>query len=805
MFKNYLRIAWRNLLKQRAFSLINISGLAIGLTACILIFLFVQDEIGYDRFHENVDRIYRVLNERQADGKVLSRAATPPGYAPTMKNEFPEVMEAVRFFDMGKRLFEHANQRFLEENFLLADSNVFKVFSFRLLAGDPNTALTNPASLVISQKIAQKYFGDENPLGQVLKLQAHHDFQITGVMADLPENSHLKIDFLGAFATLYTFESAERLQNFIWQQFFTYLLLPENYDSKILEAKFPAFIEKFAEPQTSQYGFSYQPYLQPLADVHLRSSHLQFDIAQKGDIDYVYAFSFVAVFILLIACFNFMNLSTARAVQRAREVGMRKVVGAQRAQLVRQFLCEAILLAILALAIAIGLVELALPEFNDFTGKTLALNYAGSWLAALGVLVVTLAVGVFAGSYPAFFLSRFQPIKVLKGQPILSSRETKLGLRKILVIAQFTISLILIVGTAIVIEQLHFLRNKKLGFDKEQVVVFPLRGDEMALNYEAIKNELLSRSAITSATAFYGTPGGGIAGDDIRLPGSPTKFSTYMILLDFDYIRTFGMEVIAGREFSKEFSTDPDEAFVLNETAVKGLGWASPEEAIGKEVEWESWGSEVAFKKGRVIGVVRDFHVQSLRVEIAPVVLHIFEPAYSSIAVKIQPDDIPGTLDHLEKVWGKWAPAWPFEYAFLDQNLDAQYRSEEKLGQIFGVFSFIAIFIACLGLFGLASFTAQQRTKEIGIRKVLGATVAGIVGLLSRDLIKLVVIASFIAAPVAYFAMTSWLDNFAYRISVSADMFLLAGVLTLGIAFFTVSYQAIRAALANPIDSLKCE
>ncbi|HEX9654707.1 MAG TPA: ABC transporter permease, partial [bacterium] len=558
MFQNYFKIALRNLLQHRAFSLINISGLAIGLTAGILIFLFLQHEMSYDRFHAHADRIYRVVNERHGEGKVFYRAATPPGYAATMKSEFPEVIEAVRFFDMGKILVEHDDRRFFEENFLLADSTVLKVFSFELLAGDPNTALTSPSTVVISKKMAQKYFGDADPVGQILRLQTRRDFKITGVMADLPENSHLKFDFLGSFSSLYNLESAERLRNFIWQQFTTYLLLPENYDSKKLEAKLPAYIAKYAEPQTSKFGFSYKPFLQPLTDVHLRSVQLDFDIAQKGDIHHVYAFAMVAAFILLIACFNFMNLSTARAANRAKEVGLRKVVGAQRGQLVHQFLSESILMTILSLAIALGLVELLLPAFNGLTGKTLTLNYARNWLAAFGLVSLSLAVGILAGSYPAFFLSRFQPVNVLKGSSFFSPRGTKAGLRRILVVTQFTISLALIVGTFIVLEQLHFLKNKKLGFEKEQIVVLPIRNDEMRRNCEGIKNELLTRPEIVSATVFYGTPGGMLAGDDIRFPGSPTHWSTYMILLDRDYLKTFGMEIIAGRGFSHEFSTDAD-------------------------------------------------------------------------------------------------------------------------------------------------------------------------------------------------------------------------------------------------------
>ncbi|MFB3132786.1 MAG: FtsX-like permease family protein, partial [Rhodothermales bacterium] len=509
----------------------------------------------------------------------------------------------------------------------------------------------------------------------------------------------------------------------------------------------------------------------------------------------------IALFILLIACFNFTNLATARSMQRAREVGMRKVIGAQRGQLIRQFLGESIVLALGALVLAVGLVALVLPAFNTFTGKTLSLDLTRDLGLVAGLLGMGLMVGLMAGSYPAFFLSAFRPIEVLKGAGRVRGGGFS-AVRKGLVVAQFAISTVLIIGAAVVFSQIDYVKNKKLGFDKEQVVVLPIRGD-IDDNLETVKAELVRHAGIVSATASWGIPGGVVPGDDIRLPGSQSTWPTVVFTVDHDYVRTYGMELAAGRDFSRDFPADTSEAFILNETAARDLGWPL-DEAVGQEIWWDEWGRD-DIRKGRVVGVVKDFHYNSLHQAIGPLVMLIHPSSFGHLSVRIRPEGVAATLDVLEQTWTTWAPGWPFEYYFLDEDLADEYEAEEKVGQLAGGFSLLAIVIACLGLFGLAAFSAEQRTKEIGIRKVLGASVGGIVVLLSKDITRLVLAAFVIAAPLAYLAMQRWLDAFVYRVDISWWIFLLAGLAALAIAWLTVSYQSIKAALADPVEALRYE
>ncbi len=798
MWTNYLKIALRNLRRYRGHTAINVAGLAVGLACCLLIFLFVQDEQRYDRFHDDAGRIYRVVNERLADGSATHRAATPPAMGPALVREFPEVLQAARFFNLGKTLVERDDQQFFERNVWIADSTVFDLFSFRLLQGDPQTALVAPYALVVSQSMARKYFGEADPLGQTLVLSGRNTFTITGVMEELPAQSHIAVNFLGSFATMKDFASEARLQNWIWQQFYTYILLPEGRDPAQLEAKFPAFIARYADPETSTRGFNYRTYLQPLTAVYLRSANLRFDFGMRGNVTYVYAFSIIALFILLIACFNFMNLTTARSTQRAREVGMRKVIGAQRGQLVRQFLGESVLLVMGALVLAAGLVALALPAFNTFTGKALSLDPS----LVVGLVGVGLMVGLLAGSYPALFLSAFRPIEVLKGAAGRPGGGGLSAVRKGLVVTQFVISTVLIIGAAVVFRQLDYVQTKTLGFDKEQVVILPIRGD-IDDNLETVKAELLRHPGIVSATASWGTPGGIVPGDDIRMPGSDNTWPTNVFTVDHDYLYTYRMELAAGRDFSRAFPADTSTAFILNETAARDLGW-SLDEAVGQEIWWDEW-SRDAVKKGRVIGVVKDFHYNSLHQAVGPLVMHLYPSVFGHVSVRIRPEETAATLAVLEQTWTTWAPGWPFEYYFLDEDLAAMYEAEEKAGQLAALFALLAVVIACLGLFGLSAFSAEQRTKEIGIRKVVGASAASIVLLLSKEVTRLVLAAFVVAVPVAYFAMNWWLDDFAYRVEISWGIFLMAGSLTLAIAFLTVGYQAVKAALGDPVKALRYE
>ena len=809
MLKNYFKIAWRNLLRHRSFAFINIVGLAVGLACCLTIYLFVQDELRYDRFHAKADRIYRLVNTRILEGSQNQLAVTPPAYGPTLKAVFPEVENMVRLFSLGnKQLVAYEDKKFFESDFLLADSTFFDVFSFPLVRGNPTEVLKGPGTMVITESVARKYFGRQDPVNKTITFLGEIKFRVTGVMKDLPKHSHLKIGAVGAFSTLRAFTGPERLKNWRWQQFYTYIQLPEGYDPARLEAKLPAFLTRYAQPEISKLNMQYQSRLQPLTEVHLRSAELEYDIVQKGNINHVYAFSVIALFALLIACFNFMNLSTARSMLRAREVGLRKVIGANRWQLVRQFMGESLLLTALAMVLALGLTYFSLTVFNDWSGKILSLDEVVSPAFVAGIVGTVLLVGALAGVYPAFFLSAFQPVIVLKAQSG-SGKGGGYSLRKTLVVLQFTVSTVLISGTGVVFTQLRYIQEKDLGFSREQAIVLPLRNETMTRGYENLKTELLRNPAVTAATACYGIPGGLFAGDGIRLPGREQEISTNMFLIDPDYIPTLGMRMVAGRNFSRNYGTDAGEGFIINETAVKTFGFETPQKALGKEILWDKWQRGKApndtVKRGRVVGVVRDFHYKSLHQKVEPAVLHIVPEAFSSVVVRVRPDQLTATLDFLKAKWQSQAPDWPFEYQIVDEQFAGLYRSEQIFGRLFSLFTSLSIFIACLGLFGLATFMAQQRTKEIGVRKVLGASVTSIVALLSKDFLKLVLIAIAVSVPLAWYAMNRWLQDFAYRIDMPWWVFALAGVVAVLIAFVTVFYQSVKAALMNPVVSLRSE
>ena len=806
MFKNYFTVALRNLQRHKGYSLINILGLAIGLACCITIFLFVRDELRYDTFHANADRIYRIQNNTSSDGHQRRMASTPPAFGPTMKQLFPEVQQQVRLFNLWEQLVTYEDKKFLEKGFVLADSTIFDVFTLPLALGNPREALSGPNSLVVSESIARKYFGNQNPLNKELTIGGSDKMRITGVLKELPSHSHLKINALGSLRFLKTMGVEDaRMQSWRWQMMYTYVMLPAGYDAARLEAKLPAFLKQYAEPKLE--GGHYEGRLQPLRDIHLHSSSLEFDMAQTGDIRYVYAFSAIALFALLIACFNFMNLSTARSAQRAKEVGLRKVIGADRAQLVGQFLGESVILSLIALAAALVLVALALPAFNEWSGKNLSLGVTLQPLGIAGLLGTAVVVGLLAGSYPALFLSAFRPVKVMKGDLGLGGKGTY-SFRQVLVVMQFVVSTALIIATGIVFNQLRYIQQKNLGFAKEQLVFLPMRTIGMQQNYKALAQELLRNPNITGATASYGVPGGAHAGEGINLPGRADQYGINMYLVDHNYIPTMGMEMVAGRNFSEAFGTDEEEAFILNETAVKDLGWGKPSDALGREIYWNKWVGKTeadTVKRGRVIGVVKDFHFKSFHQKIEPLVLHIFPAGFNEFVVRIRPENTAATLSFLEQKWAKLAPNWPFGYKFLDDQFAKLYESEQAFGRLFGVFTGLSIFVACLGLFGLASFTAQQRTKEIGVRKVLGASVGSIVALLSKDFLKLVGIAFGLAAPLAWYFMGQWLQNFVYRVEMGWWVFAAAGLLALVIALLTISFQSIKAALTNPVRSLRSE
>jgi putative ABC transport system permease protein len=802
MLKNYLKIALRILRRYKAYSFINIAGLAIGMACCLLILAYVRHELSYDRYHKNAGQIYRVFEELDLPGNKSQMAVTPAPFAPAMENDFKEVVNAVRFMSSenigNKVLVSFKDNHFYEDKWFYADDSVFDIFTFPLVKGNPRTALKEPLSVVVTEEAAKKYFGDEDPIRKVLTVTDEYnqnDFLITGVLKNIPPNSHFRFDFLASFITVekhYRFN----LTNWFNHAYYTYLLLEQGSNPKDLEKKFPALIEKYAGKEGASV---LKPHLQPLASIHLHS-HLQHEIEANSDIVYVYVFSATAFFILLIACINFMNLATARYACRTREVGVRKVIGARRPQLVQQFLGESILFSLIALPVSILLVELLLPAFSSLIGRKLVFNYFSNWQVLIGLLGVTFFVGCLSGIYPAFFLSAFEPVRVLKGRMVSGSRGTHL--RKGLIVFQFAISIILMVSTAVIMNQVNYLRTKKLGFQKEQVLVLPLRSKEVRANHELLKNEFLKNPRIMNVTMSSGLPGrihyywvinSQLTGE---LLGANKKIMTaWVLMVDHDFLKTMGMELVKGRDFSPDFATDEKQAVIINESAAKEFGWTSP---LGMRVKTENM-------DGYVIGVVKDFHFRPLYQAIEPIVIYIKPSFFEYASMRISPNDIPSTLAYLKDRWNALAPNQPFEYFFLDSDFDSVYRSEERVGKLTASSTLLAVFIACLGLFGLASFTAEQRTKEIGIRKVLGASIPAIVRLLTREFTKWVVVANVVAWPVSYYVMHRWLQNFAYRTSIGLWNFLLAAAMTFAVALLTVSYQAVKAALANPVKALRYE
>jgi putative ABC transport system permease protein len=797
MFKNYLKIALRNIRRHPGFSFINITGLAIGMACCILIVLFVRDELSYDSYHAKADQIYRVIKKTETQGEMTTSISTPPPLGPALIHDFPEIVNYVRFIKPSREeiLIGYKEKKFYETRFFFADQTVFDIFSFRLIKGNPGTALQEPYSILITEEMADKYFGNEDPLGKVLNFNNREDYRITGVLKNIPPNSHFRFDFLASFATLNHYFILP-LDDWGSCAFSTYLLIPGRYSPEEIEKKFVGFLQS----HVGEDHFLKDLHLQPLTSIHLHS-HFKGEIEANGDMAYVYIYSAIALLILLIASINFINLSTARYLNRAREVGMRKVLGANRSQVIRQYLGESVFLTFIALPVSLILVELFLPVFNSLVRKELTVGYIHNFPFLLAIVAVTFIIGAVSGIYPALFLSAFQPTRIFRG--MFQSGPSRSRLRSILVLAQFSISILLIACTLIINNQLNYVRNKKLGFDKEQVLVLPLKERSILYMYRSIRNELLQNPNVIKVAIASDAPGQTGVNRNPFLPEGFDKADRILIhniRVDFDFIETMGIEIAEGRGFSPEFATDPSQAFILNEAAVKKIGWESP---LGKQLEWMAGGDK--YKKGVVIGVVKDFHFMSLHREIEPLVLHIWPRSYSNILIRIRPGEIRGTLAYVQKIWNRLAPNFPFVYSFLDEDFDKLYRSEERLGRIFIYFSLLSIFIASLGLIGLASYSAEQRTKEIGIRKILGASVSNIVLLLSKEFTRWALLANIIAWPLAYVIMSGWLQNFAYRAGIGLGTFLLTAILTFLIALVSVGFQSLRAALADPVKSLRYE
>lgn len=800
MLRNYLKVALRHLRRNRIHSFINITGLAVGMACCVVLLIYVQHEISYDRHHKKGDHIYRLAKGNSAN--------SPELWARALETELPEITHAVRLMHgFSQALVAYDDQQYREPLGLYADAKVFDVFTWPLLQGNPQTALQAPFTVVLSQSMARKYFGDANPLGQTLTIvgisnaEKKRDYRVTGVLAPQPGPSHIPFEYLVSFESVEVLNAAgEWGTPLSWTNRMTktYLLLRDQSDPAMVAAQLPAFFERHIANE--QYNRT-DAQLQSLTDIRLRSN-LQAEFEAGGTIASVYLFSALAGFILLIACINFMNLTTARAQQRVREVGVRKVLGAQRIQLVKQFLGESLLLSFLALLFAIILLEAALPLFNALAQKSLSLDYLANGPILLGLLGLTLLVGFASGCYPALFLSRFRPARVLKTG--LSNSRRGMTLRRSLVVFQFVVSTLLVASTAIVYDQLDYFQSKDLGFQEDQVVVLPIgRSASLNANWQVVKQELQQHPNILNVSGTHSLPSQFLNGFTYLPEGAAPEDRVPLssVSMDHDLIETLEMRLLAGRALSALLASDST-AFVLNEAAVQAMGWASPEDAIGKQMEWLF--PNLGFQ-GPVIGVVQDFHYQSLHNAISPMAFHITRFGANFIAARIRPENVPATLAHFETVWHQFETEFPFEYFFLNEQFAQQYEAEQRLGRIFGYGAGLAIVVACLGLFGLSAFTAEQRTKEIGVRKVLGASVGKIMLLLTKEFALLVCIALALAFPLGYLAMETWLAQFAYRIDISIWTFAVAGLLTLTVALLTVSYQSIKAALTDPVKSLRYE
>ena len=799
MLKNYLTIAWRNLARYKGYSFINIAGLGVGVACCLLILLFIQDEYRYDRHHPDTEQVYRVTREwLRPDGEPvlqLARISAPIG--PALEASFPEIEHATRLWATDA-LISYEDRHFEENDVFFAEPSLFAVFAIDLIHGDPATALDGPNKVILTTEMAAKYFGDRNPLGETLTAYGSVPLEVTGVMEPQPRTSHVHFNFLASLATTEPWFGVERLSQWgSYNNYATYLRLAPNADPDALQSRLPAFLRQHHPVDNQAEDFLY---LQRLTDIHL-TSHFDDEFAPNGNLTYVYLFAAIAFFVLLIACFNFMNLATARASRRAQEVGVRKALGAERRQLIRQFLGESVLLAALAVGLAVVLVWLVLPAFNDFTGKTVSLLTPGlGWLLG-GLAGVTLIVGLLAGSYPALFLSRFDPARVLKGSAQVGWRSR---LRTALVVSQFAISVVLLIGMAVVLRQVDYVQQKDLGFDQSQLVVLPMNG-HIRSHFEAIRQRLESHAAIDAVTASRLVPSDPLVdhiGVLAEVEGQQARSSLALNPVDFSFTETYGMELLAGRSLSAAIASDSAQAVLLNAAAVRHLGWEAPEAAIGQRLILDG---NTLQRTTQVVGVVDDFHFESLHESISPLVLFHLSPALRQMTVRLAPGRIPEALGFLETQWATFRPNYPFTYEFVDASFGQLYEAEQRLARVFGVFAGLAVLIACLGLFGLASFMAERRRKEIGVRLVMGATPWQIVRLLATEFVRLVLWALALALPLAYGLMQWWLGSFAYQMDLPLGLFAGASLATLAIALLTVSYQSLRAAFTDPVRSLRYE
>jgi len=800
MLFNYIKVAFRNIFRHKGYTLLNVVGLALGITCCLLILMWVMDELSYDQFHENKNRIYRVEQDQFYSGSVFHVNVTPYPMAEGLIAEIPEVKDASPYPYVGTLLLRYGEKVFFENNLRAVTASLLRMFFFPMIREEVETALEKPNSIVITEEIAEKYFGNEDALGKVITINNRFDFTVTGILKNLPTNTILQFDMLVPF--IFLEDLGRTIDEWGWNSIVTFVQLHDQVilnevEEKITELRYRKVLDLLQddpeELEQFQQGRKTQFMLMPVVDIHLHS-YGGYN-RSMGEILYVYVVSAIALFVLLIACINFMNLSTARSGNRAKEVGLRKVVGAKKGNLVWQFYGESILLAFIGLFFSLLIIFFILPGFSTLAGKEFTFKTLLHWKFLVGMFSVTLLTGLIAGSYPALFLSAFQPVKILRGGLNIGAKGSLF--RKVLVVVQFTLSISLIIGTSVIYKQLQFMKTKELGYDKEHLIYVPLRGDTRQ-SYEVLKHELLKENKVVNVTGtnFYPTnlssnsSGGDWEGKDPNL-NILISFGS----VDFNYIETMGIELLEGRSFSKEFSTDTSTAFMVNEEVVRIMG---VESVVNKRFSFMDI-------DGTIIGVMKNHHFQSVSENIEPLAIYSRPQNVNYIVVRLQSDDIQKGIDFVRSTWETIIPNYPFDYRFVDEVLDQMYQGWERLSTLLKYFAFLAILIACLGLFGLASFTAEQRTKEIGVRKVLGASVVNLMLLMSKEFTKWVLIANILAWPIAYFIMKNWLQSFAYRTSLAWWIFVLTGAVALVIALITVSYQSVRAALTNPVDALKYE
>lgn len=795
MIKNYFKIAWRNIVKNPGYSIINIGGLAIGMACFLLIALFIRNELSYDSYHEKGDNIYRIVHHDNEGKQIWGNA--PVG--PALKKDFSEVVEIVQFSGRSDILLEYNERSFQEGNSFYVDETAFDIFSWPLRSGNPKTALKDPYTIVLTESTAKKYFGNENPIGKTMDGVGGRAndgiYTVTGVMKDVPANSHFSFDVLMSMSSFYQSRS-EIFESWGYVDFYTYFLVSDNFNQQAFQGKIPEFLKRNRPEENADYFYDLS--FEPLKDTYLKSAAAR-QPGVTGSLANIYIFALIGLFILIIACINFMNLATARSLERAKEVGVRKVIGADKKGLRYQFLGESLLMVLLASILGLVLVMICLPTMRNITGKAFLSSEIFNVFSLSLYFGIALLTGLLAGLYPAFVLSNFKPSSVLKG--VFKSSKQGTNLRKGLVIFQFSLSIALIASTVIVYFQLGFMLNKNLGFDQEQQLVIDFNWDGQVLdNMETIKSEFMNLQEVVSVAGSRTVPGSHFpgAGTDIEtFEGSMENFSPFLYEIDFDFIPHYNIEVVAGRAYSREFVTDSVSSLLVNEAAARSFGYANPADIIGKR--FQQWGRE-----GTIIGVVKDFNYMSLHQAVAPLTLR-YSQFGKYLSMKVKSSNMQQGISNIEQKWAELAPHRPFLYTFLDESFNTQYEADIKFRKLFTLFSFLAIFIACLGLLGLATYSAVQRTKEIGVRKVLGAEVSSIVKLLSIDFIKLVLIAIVVATPFSWYVMDKWLHVYAYQIDISWWIFALAGGIALSIALATVSFNAIKAARANPVKSLRTE